>query len=147
MTTRAALWMIERVSGEVAAERPLECLELDHVVLRVRDQATSQRFYMDVLGLTLEHVNAAARLVQLRCGRHLLDLLPLDAADAPAPTARMDHVAFSVRCADLARAAAYLRAQGVTVEGDPVSRRGAFGDGPSLYIRDPDGYRIELKPR
>jgi hypothetical protein len=35
----------------------------------------------------------------------------------------------------------------VTVEGDVVTRRGAFGDGVSLYIRDPDGYRIELKPR
>jgi catechol 2,3-dioxygenase-like lactoylglutathione lyase family enzyme len=35
----------------------------------------------------------------------------------------------------------------VTVDGDVVSRRGAFGSGPSLYIRDPDGYRIELKPR
>jgi len=36
------------------ARRPLECLELDHVVLRVRDQAASQRFYTEVLGLTLE---------------------------------------------------------------------------------------------
>ncbi len=25
--------------------------------------------------------------------------------------------------------------------------RDAFGTGPSLYLRDPDGYRIELKPR
>jgi len=28
-----------------------------------------------------------------------------------------------------------------------VQRYGAWGDGPSLYLRDPDGYRIELKPR
>jgi len=28
-----------------------------------------------------------------------------------------------------------------------VQRRGAYGTGPSLYVRDPDGYRIELKPR
>jgi len=26
-------------------------------------------------------------------------------------------------------------------------RRGAFGVGPSLYIRDLDGYMLELKPR
>jgi len=56
-------------------------------------------------------------------------------------------VCLSIRCDDLAEAAAWLRQRGVTVEGDVVMRRGAFGDGPSLYIRDPDGYRIELKPR
>jgi catechol 2,3-dioxygenase-like lactoylglutathione lyase family enzyme len=59
----------------------------------------------------------------------------------------MDHVCLSVRCDDLAAAAAWLRQRGVTVEGDVVMRRGAFGDGQSLYIRDPDGYRIELKLR
>ena len=59
----------------------------------------------------------------------------------------MDHVCLSVRCEDLSRVATWLRQRGVTVEGDIVRRRGAFGDGASLYIQDPDGYRIELKPR
>ncbi|HEV8309822.1 MAG TPA: VOC family protein [Methylomirabilota bacterium] len=127
--------------------RPLECLELDHVVLRVRDQAVSQRFYVEVLGLTLDHVNEPIKLVQLRCGRHLIDLLPLPPGEAPPASGRMDHVCLSIRCDDMAALAAYLRGQGVEVEGDVVSRRGAFGQGLSLYIRDPDGYRIELKPR
>jgi catechol 2,3-dioxygenase-like lactoylglutathione lyase family enzyme len=35
----------------------------------------------------------------------------------------------------------------VAVEGEVVERRGAYGTGPSLYLRDPDGYLIELKPR
>ena len=37
--------------------RGFEPLGLDHLVLRVRDQAVSQRFYIDVLGCTLDHVN------------------------------------------------------------------------------------------
>ena len=126
---------------------PVEVLELDHVVLRVRDQAASRHFYTTILGLTLDHVNDRAQLVQLRAGRHLIDLLPLAPGETAAPSARMDHVCLSVRCDDLARAAAWLRERGVTVEGDVVSRRGAFGEGTSLYIHDPDGYRIELKPR
>jgi glyoxylase I family protein len=131
-----------------ASDRPpLEILELDHVVLRVRDQAASRRFYTSILGLALDHVNEAAHLVQLRAGRHLVDLLPLAAGETSPPAARMDHVCLSIRCEDLERAAAWLRERGVTVEGDVVRRRGAFGDGPSLYIRDPDGYRLELKPR
>jgi len=130
------------------AQRPaVEILELDHVVLRVRDQAASQRFYTELLGLTLDHVNEPIRLVQLRCGRHLLDLLPLEAGERLDPTARMDHVCLSVKCDDLPALAEFLRARGVSVEGDVVSRRGAFGQGPSVYVRDPDGYRIELKPR
>jgi glyoxylase I family protein len=124
-----------------------EVLELDHVVLRVRDQAASQRFYTGVLGLRLDHVNEGARLVQLRAGRHLIDLLPLAPGETASPSARMDHVCLSMRCEDLAALAGWLRRQGVAVEGDVVDRRGAFGDGASLYIRDPDGYRIELKPR
>lgn len=130
-----------------AEQLPLEVLELDHVVLRVRDQAASQRFYTTILGLRLDHVNERAQLVQLRAGRHLVDLLPLAPDETAEPSARMDHVCLSIRCDDLAAAAAWLRQRGVTVEGDVVMRRGAFGDGQSLYIRDPDGYRIELKPR
>jgi len=116
-------------------------------VLRVRDEAASQRFYTTILGLTLDHVNEKARLVQLRAGRHLIDLLPLASGETAAPAARMDHVCLSIRCEDLGRAEAWLRQRGVTVEGEIVQRRGAFGDGRSLYIQDPDGYRIELKPR
>jgi glyoxylase I family protein len=126
---------------------PIEILELDHVVLRVRDQAASQRFYTTILGLRLDHVNERAHLVQLRAGRHLIDLLPLAPGETAGPSARMDHVCLSIRCEDLAGLAAWLRQRGVTVDGDVVTRRGAFGDGASLYIRDPDGYRLELKPR
>ena len=53
----------------------------------------------------------------------------------------------SIRCDDLGALRQSLLDRGVAVDGDVVQRRGAFGTGPSLYIRDPDGYRIELKPR
>jgi len=123
-----------------------DALGLDHVVLRVRDQAVSQRFYVDVLGCAVDHVNTRISLVQLRFGQALIDLLPADGP--PPPEGRgMDHVCLSIRCDDLAAVATALRARGVTLDSDVVQRRGAFGDGPSLYIRDPDGYRLELKPR
>ena len=121
-------------------------LGIDHVVLRVSDQARSQRFYEDVLGCTLEFVNEPIKLVQMRFGEALIDLLP--AEGPPPPHGRgVDHIALSVRCDDLGKVADALRARGVTVDGDVRDRRGAFGVGPSLYIRDLDGYMLELKPR
>lgn len=129
----------------MARGRPMNLFEplgLDHVVLRVRDQQVAERFYVDVLGATLDHVNAAASLVQLRFGEQLIDLLPGTRGEGG-----MDHLCLSIRCADLGAVRDALAGRGVRVEGDVVSRRGAYGSGPSLYIRDPDGYLIELKPR
>ncbi|HEY3067194.1 MAG TPA: VOC family protein [Methylomirabilota bacterium] len=123
-------------------------LGLDHVVLRVRDQAASQRFYIDVLGCTLEHVNERISLVHLRFGEQLIDLLPApEDGPPPRPGIGMDHFCLSIKCDDLGAVAAALRAAGVTVGGDVAERRGAYGTGPSLYVFDPDGYQIELKPR
>ena len=122
-------------------------LGLDHVVLRVGDQETSTRFYVEMLGCTVDHVNERISLVHLRFGEHYIDLLPAT-AQAPAATAGgVDHVCLSIRCDDLTKAAEALRRRGVTLDGDIVQRRGAYGTGPSLYLRDPDGYVIELKPR
>jgi catechol 2,3-dioxygenase-like lactoylglutathione lyase family enzyme len=59
----------------------------------------------------------------------------------------LDHFCLSIHCEDLSVLAAELRALGVRVEGDVKERRGAYGTGDSLYIRDPDDYMIELKPR
>jgi glyoxylase I family protein len=119
-------------------------LGLDHIVLRVRDQEVSQRFYCDLLGCTVDHINEPIKLVQLRFGEQLIDLLP---EGAGAPRGRLDHFCLSIRCDDLGKLADELRRREVVVDGDVVSRRGAYGQGSSIYIQDPDGFRIELKPR
>ena len=118
-------------------------LGLDHVVLRVRDQAATQAFYIDVLGCTLERINAPLSLIHLRFGEQLIDILPGNGDGGTG----MDHVCLSIRCDDLGKVADVLRARGVKLEGEIRDRFGAWGSGPSLYFRDPDGYRIELKPR
>jgi catechol 2,3-dioxygenase-like lactoylglutathione lyase family enzyme len=38
----------------------------------------------------------------------------------------------------------HLRARGVKVELGPLRRRGARGEGTSIYFRDPDGSLLEL---
>ena len=122
-------------------------LGLDHVVFRVTDQQASRRFYVDVLGCTVDHVNERISLIHLRFGEHYIDLLPATPQAPAAVAGGVDHVCLSIRCDDLARAAAELRRRGATLEGEVAQRRGAYGTGPSLYLRDPDGHLIELKPR
>ena len=93
--------------------RAFEPLGLDHLVLHVRDQAASERFYVDVLGCTLDHVNKPISLVQLRFGEHLIDLLPGERAEGGG----LDHFCLAIRCGDLGRVRDELRACGVTVDG------------------------------
>jgi len=121
---------------------PFEPLGLDHLVLRVSDQDGSRRFYTEILGCRVDHFNERISLLQLRFGEQLIDLLP-----GKPSSEGLDHFCLSIRCADLPALRRSLEAQGARIEGDVVERRGAYGTGPSLYVRDPDGYLIELKPR
>jgi glyoxylase I family protein len=66
----------------MAIPNPLEITGLDHVVLRVRDLDAALGFYRDVLGLPIER-QLDIGLVQLRAGRALIDLVPVDRRDRP----------------------------------------------------------------
>jgi len=57
---------------------PFQLQQIDHVVLRVRDGAAMQAFYCDVLGCSVERRQDGIGLVQLRAGKSLIDLVPVD---------------------------------------------------------------------
>lgn len=125
--------------------------EIDHVVLRVRDLDAALAFYLEVLGCTLERRQDAIGLVQLRAGRSLVDLVPIDGklgragGAAPGPEGRnVDHICFRADPFDEAAIRAHLASFGLSA--GPVEQRyGAEGSGPSMYLSDPDGNVIELK--
>jgi glyoxylase I family protein len=130
---------------------PFEIRGLDHIVLRVRDLDPMVRFYCDVLGCRVERVQAELGLTQVRAGRSLIDLVPVDGklgrmgGAAPGKEARnLDHFCITIDRYDEAKVRAYLTAHGVDV-GEAGSRYGAEGEGPSLYIKDPEGNVVELK--
>jgi glyoxylase I family protein len=120
---------------------------LDHVVLRVGDLDRAIAFYENVLNCRVERRLEQPKLVQLRAGASLIDLVPASGSpgDAADPAGRnMDHFAVRVDGFDAAALAAHLRRHGITV-GEVRERYGAEGYGPSLYITDPDGNTVELK--
>jgi catechol 2,3-dioxygenase-like lactoylglutathione lyase family enzyme len=120
----------------------------DHTNWRVRDLEASLRFYRDVLGLTpfgLEEYRRGERsLVSLRVTEDfILHLTPT--TEGFEPDTGYDHLALLVEDAERDELAAYLESEGVEIEKRFDSITGARGEGPALYVRDPDGYRIELK--
>ena len=109
------------------------------------------RFYCDVLGCTIERDQAAIGLLQLRAGRSLIDLVSIDGklgrmgGAAPGSEGRnLDHFCLRVEPFDLDAIRAHLDAHGVAI-GEFGARYGAQGEGPSLYLQDPEGNTVELK--
>lgn len=119
---------------------------LDHVVLRVRDAECMVAFYRDVLGCAVERELAGFGLVQLRAGASLIDLIAIGAGPdlPPAGAGNMDHFCLRVEPFDEDGIRRHLQSHGVA-PGTVKSRYGAEGQGPSLYIRDPEGNTVELK--
>ena len=130
---------------------PFQIRQLDHVVLRVRDVATMRRFYCQVLGCTFEREQAEIGLLQLRAGASLIDLVDVNGklgrkgGAAPAAEARnVDHFCLQVDAWDKEAILAHLRTHAVRI-GEVGERYGAEGNGPSIYIDDPEGNTVELK--
>jgi catechol 2,3-dioxygenase-like lactoylglutathione lyase family enzyme len=125
---------------------------IDHVLetcLYVTDLAAAERFYADVLGLTL-YSRQEGRHAFFRCGRQMVLLFDAAAASQAGTHGGLDvpthgatgegHVCFAMREEDLPAWKQHLLARGVTIEKDLEWP----GGGRSLYFRDPSGNSLEL---
>jgi glyoxylase I family protein len=127
--------------------------KIDHIVLRSANVPGMIRFYRDVLGCTVEReLSPRTGLTQLRAGDALIDLVAVDSelgrAGGGPPTATensMDHFCLELEAVSEDELRAWLAAHGIDC-GAFESRYGAAGFGPSVYIRDPDGNTLELRP-
>ncbi len=129
----------------------LRIIEMDHIVLNVGDIERSIAFYTEILGLRGE------RLEEFRKGRSWVPFGPdkcghFDRPDEyisgrlDGPKSRnLNHYCLVTQTMDLAELADGLKAQGVTVVREPVSRWGAKGQATSIYILDPDENEIEIR--
>ena len=125
-------------------ERPAHA-GLRHLALNARDLDAMKRFYVDLLGFSVEWEPDADN-VYLSSGA---DNLALHRAPAGAPDAgdagdagALDHLGIIVRsAADVDRWAAFLESRGVALAARPRTHR----DGArSCYFRDPDGNSIQI---
>ena len=130
---------------------PFTIRGLDHVVLRVSDVPRVERFYREVIGCSLERRQKRIGLIQLRAGMSLIDLVDIageigrGGGAAPGREGRnMEHFCLRIDPFDGAAIARHLRTHGIE-PGEVAPRFGADGQGPSLYLEDPEGNRLELK--
>jgi catechol 2,3-dioxygenase-like lactoylglutathione lyase family enzyme len=124
---------------------------IDHLVLRVVDVKAMMDFYINVLGATLEKIQEGPGLYQIRVGASLIDLVPVDGklgragGAAPGREGRnLDHFCLRIDPFDGEAIIAWLKSKGIDA-GTIESRYGAEGEGPSIYVTDPEGNVVELK--
>ena len=123
---------------------------IDHLVLRVRDVDRALEFYRDTLGCTVEREQPGLGLTQLRAGGSLIDLVTADgplgrrAAGVAHGGPNLEHFCLAIVPFEEEVLRRYLAAHGIEA-GESAVRYGAGGEGPSIYIEDPDGNRIELR--
>lgn len=131
--------------------RPFGIRGIDHVVIRARDFQRMIAFYRDTLGCPVERQVEDLGLAQLRAGSGLIDLVDAQGAlgvlgGAPPGEAgrNLDHFCVRVEPWDPEAIRAHLESHGATPS-EVASRYGAEGQGPSMYVTDPEGNAIELR--
>lgn len=127
---------------------------LDHIVLNVTDVDAMVRFYVDVLQLAPERLEAYRKgqvpFPSLRIHPDtIIDLFPrsmwdregTEKSDPP----NLNHFCLALLKAEWTALRDRLAAHGVPLEEGPVSRWGAHGTGTSIYFRDPENILIEAR--
>jgi catechol 2,3-dioxygenase-like lactoylglutathione lyase family enzyme len=109
-------------------------MRVHHLAFRTRDLPGLERFYTDVLGLTITRRDGE-RSVWLRAGGTILMLEAAETGEPPVPAGSKDLVAFGIEAPDVDRWRRVLAAAAVAIEAET-----AF----TLYFRDPDGRRVAL---
>ena len=130
----------------------IDIVDLDHVAVRVSDLDAALEFYHDLLGMEIRdrqrYEQGEVPYVAVVAGGRHIHLVP---TDEPIDVSS-GHLCLLVRSGEMETEAEIealieeLRAAGVTVEdGEPYERYGAYGRDWAVYVRDPDGRRVELK--
>jgi glyoxylase I family protein len=111
-----------------------EPMRVHHLAFRTRDLTRLERFYTDVLGLSITRRDED-RSVWLRAGGTILMLELCDAQEPQIQAETKELVAFAIEAADAPRWRRALETHAVAIEAETAY---------TLYFRDPDGRRIGL---
>ena len=112
---------------------PLKVTGIDHVVFHVRDLARARKFYVDFLGMEVDHERSWQCF--LKCGNQGLALF--EVSDDVRGGSEVNHMALRLAAGDLERTKKTLAGAGIEVHGRQ-------GDPTCIYFHDPDGHQLQL---
>lgn len=117
---------------------------LDHIVLTTHDAAACLHFYVEALGMRLEHFGEgrmALKFGQQKINVHIKGAEFEPKAHLPVPGA-LD-LCF-IASVPLGQVMARLQEHNIEIIEGPVQRTGAMSSIRSVYVRDPDLNLIEI---
>ncbi len=115
---------------------------IDHVVLCVTDVERSVQWYADHLGMQVERLEQWRAKEVLFVSLRINDDTLLDLIETEPTGVNVDHVAFVT---DRQNFDSFVASHGHEMEMGPAEIFGAKGNGDGVYVRDPDGHRVEVR--
>ena len=114
---------------------PLKVTGIDHVVFHVKDLARAKQFYMDFLGMEIDHESSWQCF--LKCGNQSVALFEVEDGEEVHGGSEVNHMALRLSSGDYERVKATLENAGIKVNG-------RTGDPHCIYFSDPEGHRLQL---
>ena len=113
----------------------LQMTGIDHVVLHTRDLAQARKFYLDLLGMTVDHESSWQCF--MHCGNQGVAIFEVQDGEDFVSGHDMNHMALVADQGTYASIKAELESNGVKVEGRE-------DDPHCIYFNDPDGHRLQI---
>ena len=114
---------------------PFKVSGIDHVVFHVKDLPRARKFYVDFLGLEVEHERDWQCF--LKCGNQGIALFEVDDGEEVHGGSEVNHMALQLDSGEYERVKAILEDAGIEV-------RGRKGDPHCIYFHDPDGHQLQF---
>ena len=116
-------------------ESPFKVTGIDHVVLHIKDLARAKKFYIDFLGMTIDHESSWQCF--LKCGSQGVALFEVEDNEDVHGGSEVNHMALRLAAGDYERVKATLENSGIKVHGRK-------NDPHCVYFNDPDGHHLQL---
>ena len=114
---------------------PLKITGIDHVVFHVKDLSRARKFYVDFLGMEVDHERDWQCF--LKCGSQGVALFEVEEGDEVHAGSEINHMALRLQSGDYERVRALLENAGISVHG-------RTNDPHCIYFNDPDGHPLQL---
>ena len=114
---------------------PFKVTGIDHVVLHVTDLVRARKFYVDFLGMEVDHERDWQCF--LKCGAQGIALFEVDEDVEVHAGSEVNHIALQLAAGELPHVKETLENAGIKVSGRK-------GDPTCIYFHDPDGHQLQF---